>query len=129
MIFSEVRIILVCGGRDFRNYRFVCRTLDPFKPYLSYVVHGDARGADSLAKQWCQLNGIKDKPYPANWKRYRLAAGPIRNQQMLDEEPDIDLVIAFRGEVGTCDMCERADAKGIKVVSPGWNWRLECPTR
>lgn len=123
MKFSDVKIILVCGGRDFRDYRLVCRALDPFRPYLLYVVHGAARGADSLAKQWCELNGVKDQPYPANWAKYGKGAGPKRNQQMLDEEPNIDLVIAFPGERGTLDMCERADAKGIPVRSVGWDWK------
>ncbi len=40
------------------------------------------------------------------------AAGPIRNQQMLDEEPDIDLVIAIHEDPtlgkGTRDMVSRA---------------------
>lgn len=44
---------------------------------------------------------------------------PIRNQKMLDDNPDIDIVIAFHSDLensrGTKDMVNRARKKGIKV--------------
>ena len=46
---------------------------------------------------------------------YGKAAGPIRNQQMLDEgKPDV--VIAFPGASGTADMINRAGLTNVPVV-------------
>ena len=84
---------------------------DPFE----VVIHGDFRGADKLAKAWAKSRGIPEEPYPADWGSYGKAAGPKRNQRMLDEgKPDI--VVAFPGGDGTKDMTDRARAAHIRVV-------------
>ena len=55
--------------------------------------------------------------FPADWKTYGKKAGHIRNQQMLDQNPD--LVVAFHPDTGitpgTRDMVTRANAKGTPV--------------
>lgn len=86
------------------------------------VVHGNARGADSVAKWWALDNGIEYRAYPANWDLYGRAAGALRNQEMLDkehrpEEP-IERVLAFPTEksVGTMDMIRRAREVGLRVT-------------
>lgn len=50
----------------------------------------------------------------ADWKTHGRAAGPIRNQRMIDEWKPT-LVIAFAGGRGTADMIRRAKAAGIEV--------------
>jgi hypothetical protein len=52
--------------------------------------------------------------YKAEWDKHGRAAGPIRNQQMLDDGKP-DLVLAFAGGRGTDDMCRRAREAGIEV--------------
>jgi hypothetical protein len=56
--------------------------------------------------------------YFANWKLFGLSAGPIRNQQMLDEGKP-DFVIAFHDNLyasrGTQDMVTRAMKAGVPV--------------
>lgn len=121
---SDARIILICGGRDYRSYRRVTQVLNLF-PNLRCIVHGDARGADRLARQWAELSSVEHKSYPADWDKLALGAGPARNQQMLNENPDIDLVIAFPGGNGTLDMCTRAAAQGIEVKSIDWDWKAK----
>jgi predicted Rossmann-fold nucleotide-binding protein len=44
-----------------------------------------------------------------------LAAGPIRNQQMIDEGKP-DLVIAFPGGAGTHDMMARATKANLQQI-------------
>jgi len=51
----------------------------------------------------------------ANWAELGRKAGPIRNQQMLDEGKP-NLVVAFPGGRGTADIVRRARAAGIEVV-------------
>lgn len=104
--------VLVCGGRDYAYYTTVASVLREIKPTV--IIHGGARGADYLASVWAVTHNIPEHPYPADWNKHGKAAGPIRNQQMLDEgQPD--LVIAFPGGRGTADMVKRAKKAGITV--------------
>lgn len=109
--------VLVCGGRDFKDTHYLYKTLDAYHKanQIGVVIEGDARGADRMAGYWARKNKIDLLIFPAQWKTYGKAAGPIRNQQMLDEgKPDV--VIAFAGNTGTADMVERANAAGIEVI-------------
>lgn len=110
--------VLVCGGRDFDDMDCVQCHLDG-QP-ISLIIHGGARGADKLASDYAFMMGIEEKCFPADWKRHGKAAGPIRNQQMMDEGRP-DLVVAFPGGVGTADMVWRAKSAKIPVIeaSPG----------
>lgn len=104
--------VLVCGGRDFTDFKLVSAELAKLKP--ARVVAGCARGADHLALAWAEISGVDWKRYYANWNIHGPAAGPIRNQRMLESER-IDLVLAFPGGRGTADMVRRAKAKGVAV--------------
>lgn len=107
--------ILVCGGRDYSDMAKVFQILDTLTG-VSVVVHGAARGADTLAGLWAASKSLKEKPYPADWNRYGKRAGPIRNLRMLDDNPDIELVVAFPGGAGTENMIALAEARGIKIL-------------
>ena len=116
--------ILVCGGRDYLDYLTVSKTLDGIIRELDYdtdsvtIIQGGAKGADFLAKVYAYCfgwGGINCVEYPADWNRYKGGAGPIRNQQMLDEG-NPDLVVAFKGGSGTADMVRRSKKAGIRVI-------------
>ncbi len=109
--------ILVCGGRRYSNYQFVNSVLNDLHASrkITCLVHGDATGADALAKNWAVANNVTSKAYPANWNHDGKAAGPIRNQKMLDINTDIEVVVAFDGGTGTADMVRRAKKAGIEV--------------
>lgn len=109
--------ILVCGGRDFTDTKYAYKVLDQLYDQFLFdvVVEGDAQGADRIAGFWARKHKIDNLKFPADWKKYGKAAGPIRNQQMLDEGKP-DLVIAFPGGGGTADMIERAEKAGVEVI-------------
>ena len=109
--------VLVCGGRDYDDQEFVFSFLDHLdkKTPITTVVHGDARGADTLAKKWARQRGKTAVAYPADWKRYGKPAGMIRNQQMMDEESP-DLVVAFPGGDGTAGMVRISRKAGVPVI-------------
>lgn len=113
--------ILVCGGRDYDNEHRVGAILNAAVKRLgmSELIHGGARGADALADAWARRQGFPVTVFPADWKAEGRAAGPRRNQRMLDEGKP-QAVIAFAGGRGTADMIQRAKAAGIPVheVSP-----------
>lgn len=108
--------ILVCGGRDYTNRKKVYHVLDTLKNVFGEVIiiQGDARGADRLAKAQAISRGVVHMDFPADWEGLGARAGPIRNQQMLDEGKP-DLVIAFPGGRGTADMVNRAKVSGIET--------------
>ena len=117
--------ILVCGGRDFDDYNLLSRTLheviqstvkspDENMYENTVIIHGWAKGADTMADRWAFTNNIKVKRHAANWNKYGKAAGPIRNGVMLKTEKP-DLVVAFPGDIGTADMVTQAKAARVEV--------------
>ena len=79
-------------------------------------IFGDATGVDAIVWKWAKSCYDLYDRYKAQWTKLGKSAGPLRNQQMLDENPDIELVLAFPGGVGTKDMISRAKKAGIKVL-------------
>jgi hypothetical protein len=71
-----------------------------------------------LAVCAAQACGYPFREFSADWQKFGKAAGPIRNQQMLDEGKP-DLVIAFHEDLenskGTQDMINRAKVQGVPV--------------
>ena len=96
--------VLITGGRDFADRQLLFETLDRLHAARGFtlVIHGAAKGADSLADEWAKERGIEVQARPADWKKHGRAAGPIRNQEMLKENPQ--LVVAFPGGKGTANM-------------------------
>jgi len=111
--------VLVCGGRNFGDLSLLRTTLDRIHAEhpIAVIIHGGARGADVLARFSAVSNGIEVKVFHADWEKFGRAAGPIRNQQMIDEGKP-DLVVAFDGGAGTADMVRRAVKAGIVVRHP-----------
>lgn len=119
--------VLVCGGRDYADKDKVWQALDGVFPisepdaYGNYLpvgtlIHGACpTGADHLADEYAVVNWLDLKRFPADWTAHGKAAGPIRNQRMLDEGKP-DLVVAFPGGRGTADMVRRARQSGVPVM-------------
>ena len=113
---NSVTHVLVCGGREYLDYRKLKETLDALHEDtpIQVIIQGGARGADAMAAKWARAAKIALTTFHANWNKYGKSAGAIRNQQMLDiGKPD--LVLAFPGGRGTADMAKRAGAYGVKL--------------
>ena len=112
--------VLVCGGREYRDYDRLKRTMDALDESSSgpidIVIHGGARGADTLADRWACERGIHVAVVKAQWERYGRSAGPRRNRAMLLLKPDV--VLAFPGGPGTADMDRLAREAKIAVFGP-----------
>lgn len=109
--------LLVCGGRDYEDWTALSAVLSAIVPAydIKTIIHGDARGADRLAKRWAIENGLSQIAYPADWGRYGKPAGMIRNRQMLkDGKPDYGL--AFPGGAGTAGMVGLMKKAGLQVM-------------
>lgn len=109
--------LLVCGGRQFTDYYRFEQAMSqlPFTP--RFVIHGGAKGADTLADQWGKSHGIQPVRLDAMWDAHGKGAGPKRNQAMLDiMQPNY--CVAFPGGSGTADMIRRCKSAGITVWEP-----------
>jgi len=110
--------ILVCGGRDYSDRAMLFGVLDmqAEETPIHAIIQGGAKGADELARQWCYSRRCRMENFPADWRTHGKAAGPIRNQQMIDEGRPT-MVFAFPGGRGTADMIRRAKVAGIPVYT------------
>ena len=108
--------ILVCGGRDFTDKDLLWKILDEINAenQIVEIIHGDARGADSLAGEYARSNRIIETPFPADWEQYGKAAGMIRNKEMIKLNPD--LVVSFPGGKGTQNMESIAIRENVKLI-------------
>ena len=109
--------ILVCGGRNLHNVSLVYNTLNDVSlawDEICIAQGGCKTGGDKFARDWARSKGHPLITMDANWSVYDKAAGPIRNQWMLDWiKPD--LVLAFPGGRGTADMVAKAKSLGLWV--------------
>jgi len=106
---------IVCGDRDWTDTGLVYGILSAIE--IDCIIEGEARGADLIARAYAEYFGVPFIPHPANWSRFHRAAGPIRNREMLEENPEF--VIAFHDSInsskGTKDMVSIALKKGVDV--------------
>jgi len=115
--------ILVCGDRNWTDSKTIEKYLIKAKEKgYDTVIEGEARGADSIARDIALKLGMKVRKFPAKWEEFGRSAGPIRNQQML-KEGQPDFVLAFHEDIskskGTKNMLEIAKKAGVptKLVS------------
>jgi hypothetical protein len=110
---SDCKRIGVTGGRDYDNWHMVTHVLRQM-PGNATLVHGDAKGADRQCADWWDMHNGAVEPHPADWATHGKAAGPIRNQEMVDS--GLDLLLVFPGGNGTEDMRTRAAKAGIAIL-------------
>lgn len=112
--------ILICGDRNWSNENKIYEILNIYRKHEKSVeiINGGARGADSIAAKIGKELGFKVTTIKADWKKYSRAAGPIRNEKMIREKPDV--VIAFHDKIseskGTKNMIETAQKNKVPVM-------------
>ena len=113
--------LLVCGDRNWedKSMIMVC-VLDLLTSgkKIDVIIEGEARGADSLARDVAKELGIPIEAHPAQWAKYGKQAGILRNIKMLEVGLP-DLVMAFHDNIeeskGTKHMMTIAKKAGVKV--------------
>jgi len=113
--------LLISGYRYFRDYdtieKEIKKVLDS-KPNESHIIiHGNCSGVDTTADEIAKANELQRLVFFADWNQYGKAAGPIRNQQMIDEgKPDYAIIFLSPQSRGTLDMKNRLDKCKIKYT-------------
>lgn len=107
----------IVGSRNYSDLDRVVRYVASL-PEGSIVVSGDGGDVDKTAAQAARDRGWKPIIKPADWKKYGLPAGPMRNTQIVAEA---DVVIAFWNGIssGTMDTICKAVKAGKTVVIYG----------
>lgn len=94
---AEYRVAVI-GSRSFSDFRKMSAELDALferlRPLHSSIimVSGGAQGADSLAKSYAKVRGIRLIEMMADWRTHGKSAGMIRNRQLI---ASVHEVVAF----------------------------------
>lgn len=117
--------ILITGSRDHNDLRLIEKEiLNEIGNYQDevFIIHGAAKGADTIADTLAKAYGWTLMIFPANWKRFGAAAGPRRNELMLDTaKPDVVLAFPLSNSKGTHHCVNAALKRNIRVkviISP-----------
>lgn len=82
--------------------------------HITVVLCGGARGADAAGKRWAEARGIKVEMWNADWERFGMRAGHMRNEQMANHADA--LLLLWDGESrGSKSMLRYATKKGLRV--------------
>lgn len=117
-------ILIVTGGRDYKNEHLIRETLDKLLKEHEHliVLHGGCNleekiGVDYFADKWCKDNDVLVIPYFADWDQFGRAAGPIRNEQMAKGGGyKATMCVTFPGGKGTKNMIAVAKKHGLEVL-------------
>lgn len=113
--------LIVAGSRDLTSddYPIVADAIDRWLREHGYpdvvIVEGGSRGADALAAQYCRVRLVAHRRENAGWAKHGRAAGPFRNQKMIDDADGL-VVVRFPDSRGSADVLQRAKRKGIPIV-------------
>jgi hypothetical protein len=117
--------VLVTGSRDWEDvdllrHQLTLAWLQHPGPFV--VVHGGCpTGADDLASDLvanmleAEMGDVSEEAHPADWKQHGRAAGPIRNQHMVNLGADLVLAFIRNGSRGASGCAALAEAAGIHV--------------
>ena len=104
--------VIVAGTRTFNDYEMLCGTLQEILDSYNdiTIVSGCASGADALGERFAEEHGYNILRFPAEWDKYGMAAGPIRNKKMA-EIADMCVVFWDGKSRGTKNMIDEAMKK------------------
>lgn len=110
--------VMVTGSQEWFERHVIYRDLDEqlaFHGDELRVIHGAAkRGADRFADIWCRRNQVAFQTFKPDYVRYGSpAAQHIRNQQMIDERPDLILAYLLNDSPGTASTIAKAHKAGL----------------
>ena len=113
-----MKLAIVAGGRTYSDRNRMREILT--EEALTFIIEGDASGADSLAGKLANEIGIDYIKVPALWATRGNSAGHRRNALMArilvklaDGNPI--MLIAFPGGTGTAGMVKIAESLNIPV--------------
>jgi hypothetical protein len=125
--------VIVTGSRDWEGVHAESRVHIILNMILALsdvlgqkltIVHGDCpTGADRIVDAWALRRedaGVTVKRHPADWRRLGKAAGPIRNQEMIDAGADLCIGFLRANSTGTRHALALARNARIAAFTVPW---------
>jgi len=80
--------LLITGSRKFDNYKVLKQAIEEVQKLqgekITIVLHGGAKGADTLAQNWAEENKVPTQFIKPNYKKYNGKTAPlIRNKELI----------------------------------------------
>lgn len=72
------------------------------------VIHGASGNVDALVDALARKRGLTVDPYPADWKKYKKQAGPIRNSKLAGFRPGRWVIVWDGKSPGSLDALKKA---------------------
>lgn len=119
---GRMKTVIVTGSRYWDDAQAVYNVLDDLLKEFGgiQIVHGGAKGADTMAGAWAEENSQPCFAYPAMWREFGKAAGYMRNLEMLKAFPEA-IVVAFPHpklpSKGTWNMMNEALKQERRVIT------------
>lgn len=108
--------VFITGSREWRDDTTIRWALVEHVPLGAILVHGTARGADTVAAEfWAPFGSVE--PHPADWDRYGRRAGHVRNAEMVAAGADLCLAFIRDRSPGATGCAALAEAAGIHVIT------------
>lgn len=117
--------ILITGSRDWKDRELIERMLH--KEYLWWclerptdrevvlVTGACPTGADKMAEEIWESQGLPVERHPADWEQFGKRAGFLRNAEMVELGADVCLAFILHDSRGTRDCVNKAEVAGIET--------------
>lgn len=114
IVCNQFRVILA-GSREMYRPDLLEEAIRtaPFRNKITNIVTGRAHGADTLGASWALRNGMRERPFPADWDKGK-SAGHQRNLEM-SKNADALIVVRRENSRGSLNMIERAGDRFLEI--------------
>jgi len=112
--------LLITGSRKFEDYQALKEAIElvenKHNKKVNLIIHGGARGADTLAQHWAESNKIPTKVIRPDYKKYNGKIAPMIRNTDLVKLADVTLAL-YATDQRTGGTKDAAD-KTIKYNKP-----------
>jgi uncharacterized phage-like protein YoqJ len=116
-----LKYLLIAGSRSFEDRDLFNRVTEEIidgDERFTVIVEGGAAGADTMAREYAEAHDMKYEEFKPDWKQYGRAAGPKRNDKMIQfikERNGTALYFWDEESKGTKQCIDSAKRKDIEI--------------
>ena len=96
--------LLITGSRNFDNYELLKQAIEEVQKRqgekITIVLHGGAKGADTLAQNWANENKISTQIIKPDYKKYNGKLAPLQRNKELVKLADCTLAFYTKNRTG-----------------------------